>query len=159
MLQDLWRSADVETPERRLAAILFTDLVGSTALMARSEEAGLRASARRASTNATNCRTRGVKRLLAIAMAVACFGCVTPLPQDADYGEPPHTWPKNWHLSVEEQAARHMKDPESARFEWSHIPPIKGGNPAGYPRSFGYVVCVDINAKNSFGGYTGYSKY
>ncbi len=30
-------------PERRLAAILFTDLVGSTALMAESEEAGLRA--------------------------------------------------------------------------------------------------------------------
>ena len=28
-------------PERRLAAIMFTDLVGSTALMARSEEAGL----------------------------------------------------------------------------------------------------------------------
>ncbi len=31
------------TPERRLAAILFTDLVGSAALMAESEEAGLRA--------------------------------------------------------------------------------------------------------------------
>ena len=32
--------------ERRLAAILFTDLVGSTGLMARSEEAGLRAKRR-----------------------------------------------------------------------------------------------------------------
>lgn len=32
--------------ERRLAAILFTDIVGSTALMAQSEEAGLRAKAR-----------------------------------------------------------------------------------------------------------------
>ncbi len=30
-------------PERRLAAILSTDMVGSTALMAESEEAGLRA--------------------------------------------------------------------------------------------------------------------
>ena len=33
-------------PERRLAAILFTDMVGSTALMAESEEAGLRAKRR-----------------------------------------------------------------------------------------------------------------
>ncbi len=32
--------------ERRLAAILFTDLVDSTALMARSEEEGLRAKRR-----------------------------------------------------------------------------------------------------------------
>ncbi len=30
-------------PERRLAAILFTDMVGSTALMAKSKEVGLRA--------------------------------------------------------------------------------------------------------------------
>ncbi len=35
-----------QSAERRLAAILFTDLVGSTALMARSEEAGLRAKRR-----------------------------------------------------------------------------------------------------------------
>ena len=35
-----------QSGERRLAAILFTDLVGSTALMARSEDAGLRAKRR-----------------------------------------------------------------------------------------------------------------
>lgn len=35
-----------QSAERRLAAILFTDLVGSTALMARSEEAGLQAKRR-----------------------------------------------------------------------------------------------------------------
>ena len=35
-----------ERVQRRLAAILFTDLVGSTELMARSEEAGLRAKRR-----------------------------------------------------------------------------------------------------------------
>ena len=33
-------------PERRLAAIMFTDIVGSTAVMAQSESAGLRAKAR-----------------------------------------------------------------------------------------------------------------
>ncbi len=32
--------------ERRLAAIMFTDIVGYTALMAKSEEKGLRARAR-----------------------------------------------------------------------------------------------------------------
>ncbi len=35
-----------QAAERRLAAIVFTDLVDSTALMARSEEAGLRAKRR-----------------------------------------------------------------------------------------------------------------
>jgi len=34
------------SPERRLAAILFTDIVGYTALMAESEEKGLRAKER-----------------------------------------------------------------------------------------------------------------
>ncbi len=32
-----------DRPERRLAAIMFTDIVGYTALMAESEEKGLRA--------------------------------------------------------------------------------------------------------------------
>ena len=36
------RPVDQERSERRLAAIMFTDIVGYTALMAESEEKGLR---------------------------------------------------------------------------------------------------------------------
>jgi hypothetical protein len=45
-----------------------------------------------------------------------------------------------------------MKDPDAAKFQnWRG--PKKG---YGFNKYFGYKVCVDVNGKNSYGGYVGY---
>lgn len=44
--------------------------------------------------------------------------------------------------------ARGLKDPDSARFEWGKIP-------KALPRAGTTTYCGMVNAKNSYGGYTG----
>jgi len=57
--------------------------------------------------------------------------------------------------------SRYLKDPLSAQFEWGNVQPgwwrhapIHGGGLV-----FGYVLEVNVNAKNSFGAYTGFRPY
>jgi hypothetical protein len=73
----------------------------------------------------------------------------------ADYG----AFPADYKELVQNYMNGVLKDPESARYEY-----LKGPTPiwtAGLMRKkqFGYGVCVHINAKNSFGGYTGRSLF
>lgn len=56
---------------------------------------------------------------------------------------------------------RYLKDPESAEMDWGTVQkrwlreaPINGGK-----LKFGYMLTANINAKNSFGAYTGYKPY
>jgi hypothetical protein len=56
---------------------------------------------------------------------------------------------------------RHLKDPDSAKIEWGTVQtgwirdaPINGGQ-----LRFGYVLDANINAKNSYGAYSGYKPY
>jgi hypothetical protein len=69
----------------------------------------------------------------------------------ADYG----SYPEDYQQAVKDYMNGILIDPDSARYSnWKG--PSKGSvkdSFAGYV--FGYRVCVDINAKNSFGGYTG----
>jgi hypothetical protein len=44
-----------------------------------------------------------------------------------------------------------LKDPESARFKWLPLADYAGTNPVGY--------CGWVNAKNSYGGYTGFKRF
>lgn len=77
----------------------------------------------------------------------------------ADYGTAPRTPEMQIHQWVED----HFKDPDSARYRKMTAPykdsfrlckPIcTGGN------EFGWDVAVEINAKNSAGGYVGYRQY
>ncbi len=46
-------------------------------------------------------------------------------------------------------AKKDLKDPDSARFQNLRIAEYDGGN----------VVCGEINAKNSYGGYVGYKRF
>lgn len=64
-----------------------------------------------------------------------------------------------------DQAARDyiiasLKDPESARIEQARPPrkgPALGYRPERFfPPAFGWTACYRVNAKNSYGGYTGY---
>jgi len=69
-----------------------------------------------------------------------------------DYGE----YPENYKEVIKLYYKARLKDPESARYEWPEKPfkgfYIKGGFTEPI---YGYICPVGINAKNSFGGYTG----
>ena len=80
-------------------------------------------------------------------------GCATPPTQQelaaADYG----TYPDNFEQIIKNHMTSILKDPDSARFQFLNNPK-KGWNGLG-GKKFGYVSCVNINAKNSYGGYVG----
>lgn len=96
-------------------------------------------------------------------------GCATrpsaplePTPEQlasADYGEPlPEEEAKakaeQWLLDV-------LKDPESARIEWEQFERGWGRNQRRGEGRFlyGYVLLGKVNARNSYGGYTGAKQY
>lgn len=95
---------------------------------------------------------------LAIQMLVVALllGCATATKEEiskADFGNPPI----NIEASVKGLMAQRLKDPYSAMYRFGN--PRKGvtqdGLLLGGKKRFGWIVPVGINAKNSFGGYTG----
>lgn len=71
----------------------------------------------------------------------------------ADFGPPP---PPDWRARGEEFIKRLLKDPGSATFEWGE-PRHEAIQPAiasPHARPV-WVTAARVNAKNSFGGYTG----
>jgi hypothetical protein len=101
---------------------------------------------------------RAIALSTVLAVGSALSGCATPpatVTQNADYGQ----FPTDYKLSVRSFLQTYLKDPESARVRYLTEPikaynraaPIAGGNPL----QFGYLVVVGVNAKNSYGGYTG----
>lgn len=78
-------------------------------------------------------------------------GCATkPTPGEmasADYG----SYPDAYQTIIQNYMGHLLKDPYSARYEYLNQPK------KGWARGpiFGYVVCVNVNARNSYGGYTG----
>lgn len=92
----------------------------------------------------------------------ACGTAVKPADlQNADYGEYPTNYEqlaKNW---FENEGS--LRDPWSAKYRF-HGNPIKAYNreapiTGGAIAKFGYLIYVDVNAKNGFGGYTGWEEY
>lgn len=69
---------------------------------------------------------------------------------NADYGPRPETYEE----LVKAWAEQNLKDPESARYN-RISKPRKEFMVANLKPVFGWSVCADINAKNSYGGYTG----
>ena len=77
----------------------------------------------------------------------------------ADFGQ----YPENYKSIVKNWFEELLKDPESARYKfdnkpikaYTRNPPVEGGGVV----HFGYYVKVKVNAKNSFGGYTGWQEY
>lgn len=101
------------------------------------------------------------KRFIAffsVLLLGACAGSFERLPPSADLGAPP--------VGYEDMIKKHfeniLKDPESARYRigkpikaYANNGLISGGNIAWR----GYMVDVQVNAKNSFGGYVGFKPY
>ena len=76
----------------------------------------------------------------------------------ANYG----TYPDNYEALVKDYHGRKLKDPFSAQYQvlapiegYTRKAPIAGGE----PNSFGYMVLASVNAKNSYGGYTGWKPH
>jgi len=102
-----------------------------------------------------------LKRSFLIGLLIVSFsslaGCVTaPTEQELaalDYGSHPTDYKK----TINEYLDRVLKDPPSKRVVflagprtmYRKSPMLGGGIKAGY------AVCADVNARNSFGGYTG----
>lgn len=108
-----------------------------------------------------------ITRYLAIgALAVAVWGCATAGPTAAeiegfDYG------PEPTRAAVESKVRAYfdvtLKDAESARYRFDPAVTkywIKETGWATAKRSLvGWLAKVDVNAKNSYGGYTGFQRY
>lgn len=72
--------------------------------------------------------------------------------------------PENWENLVKNSIANLLKDPDSAKYKFDGEPQLCGfSNKGKYPSIYsigsspliGFIGGVLINAKNSFGGYTG----
>jgi hypothetical protein len=95
------------------------------------------------------------------ALALGTTGCVTmPKPEElasADFGQ----FPTTYQQVIQNYMSENLKDPDSATYRFEA--PRKGFSQDGWAvggrKYFGYVVAAHINAKNSFGGYTGAQLY
>lgn len=97
-----------------------------------------------------------LRMLFLSAMVGFLAACVTPPAEQelakayANLGP----WPSGYQSVIEEYLAGVLKDPYSARYEDTRL--LGEGWYKTVSRLYvGYVVCSQINAKNSFGAYTG----
>lgn len=70
-------------------------------------------------------------------------------------------YPDDYQQIVEQYMAEQLKDPESARYSKFRDPKkdLKIVDAKKRVATLGYSTCVDINAKNSYGGYTGAKRH
>lgn len=96
-----------------------------------------------------------MKLLISIILSGLVAGCATkPTPEQfatADFGEVP----TNYKEIVTKKLNLLLKDPESAKIEWLNEP-VKAWSWFAQQPGYGYAVCVNLNSKNSYGGYVGY---
>lgn len=94
---------------------------------------------------------------IALALFVLVLaGCAVLKPApDADYG----TMPTAYEQPIKAQILGALKDPDSARIKLHQ--PRKAYRVTNWvePTLYGYLVVAEVNAKNSYGGYTGYKDY
>ncbi len=99
------------------------------------------------------------KLLIILGAAMLLDGCATtPLPtaqqlETMDCGP----IPRNYEQSIKDFMQGELKDPDSA--EYKFIPPVKQALQQLWKSYIGWEVGVQVNAKNSYGGYTGYQPY
>ena len=98
---------------------------------------------------------------VALLAATIMTGCATGFKQPAtgsNYG----AYPENYETLVKQSFDETLIDPESARFRF--LKPRKGYSNRGWALGGdvvwqGYLVQTRVNAKNRFGGYTGFKSY
>ncbi|MBU8923015.1 MAG: hypothetical protein KOO63_14450 [Bacteroidales bacterium] len=102
--------------------------------------------------------------LLTALFALFLSSCAAAPPSQteldtADYGT--HISQEDAQALAEGFLTGHLKDPGSAQYQWGTVykgylthAPIHGGR-----HVFGYILEVQVNAKNSYGGYVGFKPY
>lgn len=97
-----------------------------------------------------------MKKLLGIVLlSLLLSGCVQPMTKSEVNAAVYEPLPNDYKERIQALLEERLKDPDSAKFKF--FDPKKGYTAS--TRHFGYVVPVDVNAKNSYGGYTGYKSY
>lgn len=107
-------------------------------------------------------RNRAATAALIVIGATLLSGCATaPTTQElasADYGEPP----RNYEVVIHQYFDSTLKDPASVQYKEITVPQrdwIRDAPVEGFKMHFGWMVRATINAKNSYGGYTGFQTY
>lgn len=93
------------------------------------------------------------RSLLPLIIAAFFAGCATPSQEDlarADYGP----YPSDYESIVKRHLSNSLKDPDSAQYRFLNTPK-SGWNGLGGVK-YGWIVCAQVNAKNSYGGYVGF---
>lgn len=97
-----------------------------------------------------------VKMALFAVVALFLVSCASlPTPEQiatADHG----SYPNNYEDIVKNYFARILKDPYSVKYESISTPEKYMVANRFEGATFGYLVCVTLNAKNSYGAYIGY---
>ena len=80
-----------------------------------------------------------------------------PPTEGVDYGPFPENYEEIGHTAL----LAVLKDPESARWGRTSVPRREHAivNQFRHEAAYGYSFCVEVNAKNGFGGYTGMQTY
>ncbi|WP_017375460.1 hypothetical protein [Enterobacter oligotrophicus] len=90
-----------------------------------------------------------------ILLSFFLIGCVQPMTRAEVEAATYEPLPQNYKDEIKQIMTYRLKDAESAKYNF--FEPRKGYTAS--TRHFGYVVPVGINAKNSYGGYTGFQVY
>ncbi len=100
----------------------------------------------------TGCATEAKKN----DAVVDAWKTTLPAP-NADYG----AYPENYETLIKQYFSKTLKDPESVRYSEFSTPRKEHAiKKAGEKLAiYGYSACVLVNAKNSYGGYTGNKQY
>lgn len=97
-----------------------------------------------------------MKKILAvILLGISLSGCVQPMTKSEVSAAVYEPLPGNYKEQIQTMMEARLKDPDSAKYKF--FDPRKSFTES--TRHFAYVVPVGINAKNSYGGYTGYEMY
>lgn len=94
--------------------------------------------------------------ILIIISTILISSCASKPTQEelnnADYG----IYPENYQEIIVNHFSMRLKDPSSAQYSFLKEPEKQW---YGFGNVYGYGVCLTINAKNSYGGYTGQKLY
>jgi len=96
--------------------------------------------------------------ILTILLLGGCAGAFKRPDPSADFGPPP----QNYEQAIKDYFEVILKDPESARHRFGTPQKAYANEGLAYGGDvswYGWLVDVDVNAKNSFGGYTGGKPY